>query len=413
MRTKKLILTLILSLVLTMAMGVAVYAGSNDKNQQVSYLYVRDINYNRVNETKTIKGITYDAKSNTLTLNNCNYVYDDDDSFITYHGEIPLKVVVKGENNITAGEHKPEGYDHSSWYESDFIIAFNDEGGDSSILISGDGTLNLNNFSIIVNRGILNDEVRGFTSVDGVTINTNGAGFNTWYGDITIRNASIKIKDVENKANEHAIEAGRNNSDVKDPDGNGTVTIQNSTVEISKIGSKSELIVCNKLNIAGEYLYAGKTKAEYQYSFNDIFSKGWRDLYYCDEEIQYVLITTQKKNYPKYVSKNNPTTGGNKNEVTVKPPKKVSLKSVKNVKGKKAILKWKKLSKVKGYEIQYALNKKFTKKKKTTTAKGASKTIKKLKKKKTYFFRIRAYKVSGGSRVYGKWSQVKKVKIKK
>mgnify|MGYP001059784882 CR=1 FL=1 len=73
---------------------------------------------------------------------------------------------------------------------------------------------------------------------------------------------------------------------------------------------------------------------------------------------------------------------------------------------------WKKLTNVSGYQIQYAPNKKL-KKAKRKTVKSTSVTIKKLKKKKTYFVRVRAYKLVDGKKVYGKWSAVKKVKIKK
>ena len=73
---------------------------------------------------------------------------------------------------------------------------------------------------------------------------------------------------------------------------------------------------------------------------------------------------------------------------------------------------WKKLTNISGYQIQYAPNKKF-KKAKRKTVKSTSITIKKLKKKKTYFVRVRAYKLVDGKKVYGKWSAVKKVKIKK
>ena len=65
-----------------------------------------------------------------------------------------------------------------------------------------------------------------------------------------------------------------------------------------------------------------------------------------------------------------------------------------------------------GYQIQYATNKKFKKAKKKTV-KSTSVTLRKLKKKKTYFIRIRAYKIADGKKVYGKWSSVKKVKVKK
>jgi hypothetical protein len=41
-------------------------------------------------------------------------------------------------------------------------------------------------------------------------------------------------------------------------------------------------------------------------------------------------------------------------------------------------------------------------------------TVAKLKKGKTYYVRVRAYKVdSTGAKVYGKWSSVKHVKITK
>ena len=73
---------------------------------------------------------------------------------------------------------------------------------------------------------------------------------------------------------------------------------------------------------------------------------------------------------------------------------------------------WKKLTNISSYQIQYAPNKKF-KKAKSKTVKSTFVTIKKLKKKKTYFVRVRAYKLVDGKKVYGKWSAVKKVKIKK
>ncbi len=91
---------------------------------------------------------------------------------------------------------------------------------------------------------------------------------------------------------------------------------------------------------------------------------------------------------------------------------KVKLSSAKNKKKNKAVLKWKKLSRAIGYQIQYGTNKKFKKAKVKTTGKTKY-TLKKLKKKKTYYIRVRAYQVANGVKVYGKWSGVKKVKIKR
>lgn len=69
-------------------------------------------------------------------------------------------------------------------------------------------------------------------------------------------------------------------------------------------------------------------------------------------------------------------------------------------------LTWQKISGAKGYQIQYALNEKFTKKKKSKLIKKTKITIKKLNKKQHYYFRVRAYKTSGKKKKYGKWSKV-------
>ncbi len=97
---------------------------------------------------------------------------------------------------------------------------------------------------------------------------------------------------------------------------------------------------------------------------------------------------------------------------SVAPAKVKSLK-VKNKNKGKTVVSFKKVSGAVGYQIQYAKNKKFTKGKKNKTTKKTTYTIKKLKKNKTYYFRVRAYKLSGKKKVYGKWSAVKKLKIKK
>lgn len=115
------------------------------------------------------------------------------------------------------------------------------------------------------------------------------------------------------------------------------------------------------------------------------------------------------------------------NEVVTKPekkpsvvkttkPNKASIISLKNNKKKMICVKWKCQVEADGYQIQYALDKKFTKKLKTKNVNSfykESMTIKNLKKKKTYYVRVRAFKKSGGSKIYGSWSKVKKVKIKK
>ena len=77
--------------------------------------------------------------------------------------------------------------------------------------------------------------------------------------------------------------------------------------------------------------------------------------------------------------------------------------------------KWvKKTSQVTGYQLQYALSSDFSDAK-TVTIKDnttVSKTVKGLKSKKTYYIRIRTYKVVGSSKFYSSWSSAKSVKTK-
>lgn len=73
---------------------------------------------------------------------------------------------------------------------------------------------------------------------------------------------------------------------------------------------------------------------------------------------------------------------------------------------------WKKLTEAKGYQICYSTSKKWKGKKQKLVSINKA-VIKKLKKKKTYYFRVRAYRLEGTKKVYGAWSNMKKIKIKK
>lgn len=129
--------------------------------------------------------------------------------------------------------------------------------------------------------------------------------------------------------------------------------------------------------------------------------KGW----YTDKKFKEKITTIKKgtkKNYTLYAKWE---------KIKVK---KTELTSAKNNKSKQIVVKYKKVSGVKGYEISYSTDKKF---KKSVTKKTTGKTrytIKNLKKGKTYYVRVRAYKKdSAGKKVYSKYSNVKKLKINK
>lgn len=98
-------------------------------------------------------------------------------------------------------------------------------------------------------------------------------------------------------------------------------------------------------------------------------------------------------------------------------PQAVKLKSAKAGKRSLKAFWTKKTQEVKGYQVQCALNSKFTKGKKTVKIKSnktVSAVIKKLKSKKTYYVRVRTYKAGPeyGETLYSKWSNVRKVKVR-
>lgn len=106
------------------------------------------------------------------------------------------------------------------------------------------------------------------------------------------------------------------------------------------------------------------------------------------------------------------------NAPTVKPTTKVSkpakakIKKLKNVKKKKLKITIKKVKGANGYQVRWCDNKKFDGYEQKNTKKPKL-TIKRLDKKTTYWVKARAFKKVNGAKLYGKWSSVKKKKIKK
>ena len=98
-------------------------------------------------------------------------------------------------------------------------------------------------------------------------------------------------------------------------------------------------------------------------------------------------------------------------ETSEKPDKVVTLSTPKFTtikrKGNKTVVKWKKVSGVNKYQIQYSTSKNFKSSKIITVIKSTSTTIKKTKKGKKYYLRIRACKIVAGGKVHSKWSKTK------
>lgn len=100
---------------------------------------------------------------------------------------------------------------------------------------------------------------------------------------------------------------------------------------------------------------------------------------------------------------------------TITTPKTAKISKITSTKAKKATIKWKAVTNAEGYEITYSTDKAFKKSKTiTVTKKGVlSATVKKLSSNKKYYFKVRAFRNLSGGKVYGKYSTIKSIKIKR
>lgn len=93
-------------------------------------------------------------------------------------------------------------------------------------------------------------------------------------------------------------------------------------------------------------------------------------------------------------------------------PKKVSNKSAKSKKRRRINYSFKKVSAT-GYQYQWSTHKNFKSNFLTKNTKSTKITIKTAQSRRRYYVRVRAYKMEpGGKKIYGKWSNVKSVRVK-
>lgn len=93
-------------------------------------------------------------------------------------------------------------------------------------------------------------------------------------------------------------------------------------------------------------------------------------------------------------------------------PKKVSNKSARSKKSRRIIYSFKKVSAT-GYQYQWSTHRNFKSNFLTKNTKSTKVTIKTAQSRRRYYVRVRAYKTEpGGKKIYGKWSNVKSVRVK-
>lgn len=275
----------------------------------------------------------------------------------------------------------------------------------------------------------------GSTSLTNIDVSENNLNYSSYEGVLFNKNKTELIKyPIGNERTSYNIPAGVINfgdvfSDCKNL---VNITIPNSVTNIGvgafwQCANLASITITNSVTSIGNYAFydCKNLKDIYYYGtqseWNNI-SVGSNNEYFINATIHFssaptptpAPAPTPTPSPAPTPAPTQPIATPNATVKAVSKPKSAKFKKVKPAK-KVVSVEWKKVSGVKGYQIQVATDKKFKKNKKTATVKKQKTTkvtIKKLKAKKKYYVRIRTYKTVNGKKVYSSWSKVKTVKTK-
>lgn len=195
---------------------------------------------------------------------------------------------------------------------------------------------------------------------------------------------------------------------------NGQITAVGSGTAVIKAvaadGSKCEARCTITVNYDVKYYLNGGKNAKQ----NPVSYDGSKTTLKAPERAKYTFKGWYKdrkfKTKVKYISNGDYTLYAKWEKVKVSKP------AVKTLSAKKKAFTLqlkKKVSGAKGYQIAYTTDKKFKKAVKYVTTGKTTKSVTRLKSKKTYYVKVRAYKMdSRGKKVYGSYSAIKSVKVK-
>ena len=275
----------------------------------------------------------------------------------------------------------------------------------------------------------------GSTSLTNIDVSENNLNYSSYEGVLFNKNKTELIKyPIGNERTSYNIPAGVINfgdvfSDCKNL---VNITIPNSVTNIGvgafwQCANLASITITNSVTSIGNYAFydCKNLKDIYYYGtqseWNNI-SVGSNNEYFINATIHFssaptptpAPAPTPTPSPAPTPAPTQPIATPNATVKAVSKPKSAKFKKVKPAK-KAVSVEWKKVSGVKGYQVQVATDKKFKKNKKTATVKKQKTTkvtIKKLKAKKKYYVRIRTYKTVNGKKVYSSWSKVKTVKTK-
>ncbi len=169
-------------------------------------------------------------------------------------------------------------------------------------------------------------------------------------------------------------------------------------------------ITFNITNAVSDKVQYGIYDASLNPVYTNVVSAGYKDSR---------LVALKKGTYYLAVAKENVNSGTGSYTFSIDYTKKNTaapkLKSVKNSGSRSMTVKWSGVSGASGYELWYSKKSNFKSgvEKKELGASETSVTCYGLSKNKKYYVKVRAYELVNGTKVYGKWSGKKAVKIKK
>lgn len=183
-----------------------------------------------------------------------------------------------------------------------------------------------------------------------------------------------------------------------------TVCTECGYIKKTVVTSKIENIALSK----AEYLYNGKVRKP-TVKVSD--SKGKALVLNEDYTLTFSSSSSTSPNkYKVKISFKNRYSGSTTLYYIIRPTMVKSLK-VKSPEKKTVTLSWGEVFGATGYEVYYCAQK-DGEYKKLATAKTNSYEYKKMASGKTFYFKVRAYKYSGGERIYGNYSKIYQVTVK-
>lgn len=215
--------------------------------------------------------------------------------------------------------------------------------------------------------------------------------------------SKLSVSVVPQDATDNSIKWSSSDESKATVDADGNVTLNEDKDYIVSY-SDNVNVGTAEMTIFGIGYYEGSLKK----AFKIISNKN--DNYVTDDSANDNANNNKNDNINNNKSDNTNNKGTDKKIIVGK----VTIKKIRNVKGRKIEIQYNKINKADGYQIRYSLKSNMMGSSKTKTTTKTKYTLTSLKKKKKYYIQVRAFGYdSSDKKVYGKWSAKKSVKINK